>query len=113
MADSTDLEKRIDSIIASWGLDLPKKRMFSGVGYFLNGNLFCSTHKDELVIRVDEGVGKELLQRPGFRPFQMGNRQAMKTWYFAGNAAISNDTKLEGLLQECRNFVMTLPAKRG
>ena len=105
------LEKRIDQAIASWSLDLPKKKMFSGIGYFLNGNMVFGTHKDELIIRVNEPEGKELLRRVAIRPFQMGNKAAMKNWYFAGGNAIADDTNLAALLELSRDFVSTLPPK--
>lgn len=111
MAYDTGLEQRIDEATADWDLGLPKKRMFSGIGYFLNGNMVFGIHKDELVVRVNEPEGKGLLGRAGVRPFQMGDKAAMKNWYFAGGDAIAEDAKLAELLELSRDFVSTLPPK--
>jgi TfoX/Sxy family transcriptional regulator of competence genes len=62
------LEKRIDRIIAGWPEEIVKKKMFSGLGYMLQGNLAFGTHKkDELIVRAGEEQSHELLRKPGIR----------------------------------------------
>ena len=112
MAYDAGLEERIDEVIATWELALPKKKMFSGIGYFLNGNMVFGIRKNELIVRVNEPEGKGLLRRAGVRPFQMGNRAAMKNWYLAGGEAIAEDAKLAELLELSREFVSALPPKQ-
>lgn len=110
MAYDKALEQRIDEAVAKWEM-LPKKKMFSGIGYFLNGNMVFGIHKDELIVRVSEAAGRELLKQVGVRPFQMGNKAAMKNWYFAGDQSIADDASLAGLLALSYEFVSTLPPK--
>ncbi len=111
MTYNTKLENRIDNAIASWANEIPKKKMFSGVGYFLNGNMVCGIHKDELIVRADPKTGDELLTRSGIRPFQMGMRVSMRGWYLVGGEAIANTASLNELLTLSRDYVMTLSPK--
>jgi TfoX/Sxy family transcriptional regulator of competence genes len=111
MAYDTGLEQRIDEVVAGWGLELPKKKMFSGIGYFIDGNLAFGISKDDLIVRTTEEQGKAMLEWPGIRPFQMGARKAMKNWLFAGGEAIAEDKNLLKLLEISRDFALTLPPK--
>lgn len=111
MAYDTELEQRIDGEIASWPETIPKKKMFGGIGYFLNGNMVFGIHKGELIFRVAAERGGELLKQDTIRHFQMGNRVSMAGWYLAGGEAIAGSGSIEKLLVMSRDYVLTLPPK--
>jgi TfoX/Sxy family transcriptional regulator of competence genes len=103
------LEKRIDELTAGWGVN--KKRMFSGFGYMINGNLAFGTHKkDELIVRAGEEKSEQLLKQPGIQIFDMTGKP-MKNWFMAGGPAIKNDDDLLKLLETGRDFAKSLPPK--
>jgi TfoX/Sxy family transcriptional regulator of competence genes len=105
------LEERIDQNIAGWPEKIVKKKMFSGFGYMLQGNLAFGTHKkDELIVRAGEEQSQALLKKPGIRVFDMTGRP-MKNWFMADAEAISSDEKLEELLRTGRDFALSLPPK--
>lgn len=111
MAYDTTLENRIDEAIAGWKLEVGKKKMFGGVGYFINRNMAFGIKKDELIVKAAEATGDELLRRPGVGYFVMGDRPPMKSWYLAGGEAIADDAKLAELLEISRDYTLTLPPK--
>jgi len=47
MAYDTTLEERIDEVVGSWGLDVPKRKMFGGLGYFINRNMAFGIKTDD------------------------------------------------------------------
>jgi TfoX/Sxy family transcriptional regulator of competence genes len=112
MAYDLRLEQRIDTAIAGWGLGVPKRKLFGGVGYFVNGNMAFGAHGNELIVRTSDEAGNELLKLPGIRHFVMGSHTSMKNWYLAGGEAIADEGKLAELLRLSRDYALTIPAKR-
>jgi TfoX/Sxy family transcriptional regulator of competence genes len=111
MAYDPELERRIDKTIAGWDLDVPKKKMFGGLAYFINGNMaFGIHHANELIVKADEEQGDELTKEPGMGPFVMGNRRSMKNWYLAQGEALDGDNFVR-LLEISRDYTLTLPPK--
>jgi len=103
------LEQRIDSLSVEW--QPVKKRMFSGYGYMVNGNLAFGIHKqDQLIVRAGEEMAEELLKRPGIRVFDMTGRP-MKNWFMATQEAFESDEELMDLLKTGYDFAKSLPLK--
>jgi TfoX/Sxy family transcriptional regulator of competence genes len=111
MAFDEMLEKRIEAAIAGWDIDVPKKKMFGGLGYFINGNMAFGIKGNELIVKAAEEQGNELLKESGMHPFQMGGRPPMKNWYLAGGEAIAEESDLVRLLEISRQYTKTLPPK--
>jgi TfoX/Sxy family transcriptional regulator of competence genes len=101
------LEDRVDNLSSHW--QPVKKRMFSGFGYMVNGNLAFGIHKqDQLIVRAGEDKSSQLLKQPGIRVFDMTGRP-MKNWFMAKGEAIDSDEKLKQLLQIGYEFAKSLP----
>jgi len=109
MAYDPNLEDRIDKLAADWGVG--KKKMFGGLGYFINGNMCFGIHKDELIVRATEEQGAELLKKPGLHLFDVMKGRTMKTWFMAGGQAITDDKKLLELLKLSHDYALSLPPK--
>jgi TfoX/Sxy family transcriptional regulator of competence genes len=90
---------------------IAEKKMFSGIGFLLNGNLLVGVRKDSLLIRLGEEQGEEALVEPHVTPFQMTGRGAMKGWVVVDREGVKDDEQLKGWLQRATKFVATLPAK--
>jgi TfoX/Sxy family transcriptional regulator of competence genes len=108
MAYDLGLEKWIDTATADWGLG--KKRMFSGLSYFIDDKICFAVRGGELMIRVDKTLASELLGRPGIHEAVMGKR-VMKNWVQAGEGAIATDEKLLELLAIGHDYAINLPPK--
>lgn len=111
MTYDTSLERRIDSAIAEWDEVIPKKKMFGGIAYMLNGNMVFGVHKAELVVRSTETQGRELLKRDGVRRFQLGSKVSMGGWFLVDGGELAHDSDLASMLTMSRDHVLTLPPK--
>ncbi|HCR56091.1 TPA: hypothetical protein DIV49_03890 [Candidatus Saccharibacteria bacterium] len=109
MAYDTILEERIDEVVASWGLDVSKRKMFGGLGYFINRNMAFGIKTDELIVKAAEPTVEELLQEPGIGYFTYGGK-SMKSWLQA-EADVLDEDNLKRLLEISRDYTLTLPPK--
>lgn len=110
MAHDTTLEERIDEIVADWGLDVPKRKMFGGLGYFINRNMAFGIKTDELIAKADEATCEKLLKEDGVGYFTFGNK-SMKSWLQIEPEALDEDNLLR-YLEISRDYTLTLPPKK-
>jgi hypothetical protein len=88
------------------------KKMFGGVGFLINGKMFCGIHKDYLILRLSEDDAitafEELVNS---RPFDITGRP-MKGWVMVAPPGIPDDD-LEFIkwIARTREFAKTLPPK--
>jgi hypothetical protein len=61
MPYSTTLEDKIEDITLSRD-DLEKKKMFGGICYLINGNMFFGVWKDYLIVRMGPDLAAEKLK---------------------------------------------------
>ena len=109
MAYDTILESRIDEEIERWGIDVAKRKMFGGLGYFVNRNMAFGIKGDELIVKADEQTAEKLLGEEGMGPFEFGGR-SMKAWLLASPEILDEDN-LVRLLEISRDYALTLPPK--
>lgn len=79
MAYSAELEAKIDEATAGWDVALTKKKMFSGLAYFVYGNICFAIRDDELLLRLDDAKADKVAMLPGVHVAVMGKRM-MKNW---------------------------------
>ena len=88
---------------------LTEKKMFGGLGFFLNGNMLCAADKGRYVFRVGKDQEADALKRPGAAAMQFGER-SIGGFVFV-NAATCPDEALPDWIVLARSFVDTLPPK--
>ena len=110
MVYDTPLESRIDDEVAAWDVVVTKRKMFGGLGYFIQGNMAFGVKGDELIVKPAPGMADELLKEPGMKPFEFGGR-TMSSWCLAEPEILDEDN-LPRLLVICREYALTLPPKR-
>ncbi len=110
MAYDTGLEERIDEVLAEWPVEVMKRKMFGGLGYFIHRNMAFGVKGDELIVKADEVTAAKLLDEPGMGPFEFGGR-SMKAWLLAAPEVLDEDN-LPRLLEISRNYTLTLPPKQ-
>jgi TfoX/Sxy family transcriptional regulator of competence genes len=93
------------------GKNLEEKKMFSGIGFLLNGNLLVGVRKDSLLVRVGAEQSDEALQEAHVSEFKITGRGAMKGWVVVGLEGVKEDGQLNGWIQRAVKFVGKLPAK--
>ena len=110
MAYDVGLEERIDDIIAGWAVDVAKRKMFGGLGYFIHRNMAFGVKADQLIVKADAEMLERLLQEQGMGYFEFGGKY-MKTWLLAEGEVLDEDN-LPRLLEISRDFTLTLPPKK-
>ena len=66
MAYNEKLAERIRAIVGERP-DLTERKMFGGLAFMLNGNMFCGITRDDLMVRVGPDRFEEALASPGAR----------------------------------------------
>jgi TfoX/Sxy family transcriptional regulator of competence genes len=90
---------------------IEEKKMFSGVGFLLNGNLLVGVRKDSLLVRLAPEQTEEALKEAHVSEFKITGRGTMKGWIVVSLEAIEDDDQLNGWIQRALKFVGKLPAK--
>src|SRR6266478_3814583 len=109
MAYSESLALRIRQIVTR-GRGITEKKMFGGVGFLLNGNMFVGVWKDSLIVRLGPEGGDEALKEPHVKPFDITGR-AMKGWVLVAPEGMQDDDLLHDWIERAAKFVRTLPVK--
>ncbi len=90
--------------------DLSEKKMFGGVAFMLNGNMFCGVVKDDLLVRVGAERNDEALALPHARPMDFTGKP-MKGFIYVDPKGWSKDTALKKWIDMGINYVSSLPKK--
>ena len=110
MAFDEALAKRIRHLLAL-RKHVEKKRMFSGIGFLLNGNLLVGVRKDSLLVRLGPEQSDEALKQAHVSEFEIKGRGTMKGWVVVSLEGVQNDDQLKGWIERAVKFVGKLPAK--
>jgi TfoX/Sxy family transcriptional regulator of competence genes len=90
--------------------DVAEIKMFGGLCFTTNGNMFAGIMRNELLARVGAEASDEALARPGTRLAEMGSRP-MKGYLHVGSPAIDTDEGLKAWIDQTYAFAASLPAK--
>jgi TfoX/Sxy family transcriptional regulator of competence genes len=100
---------RIRSLVgASPGVT--ERKMFGGIAFMVNGNMFAGIIRDDLMARVGKSNYDSALQRPGTRLMDFAGRP-MTGMVFVEPGAIESDKELSRWLDECLRYALALKAK--
>src|SRR5271163_2974461 len=97
MAFDETLSVRIHAAMAR-KKNIEERKMFGGVGFLLNGNLFVGVWKDSLCVRLGPQQGEEALLEPHVKEFDITGR-AMKGWVLVKPEGVDDDDQLNGWIQ--------------
>jgi len=110
VAYNEQLAERIRVIIGK-GPGISERRMFGGIAFMLNGNMFCGITRDDLMVRLGPDRFEEALASPAARPMDFTGRP-MKGMVFVGPDGYGTDEKLRGWVEETLEYARRLPAKK-
>ncbi len=91
------------------GVDYSSRKMFGGLAFFINRNMFTGTHQSNLFVRLSAEDREEALSQAGITVFEPRKGMVMSEYVVLTDSAI--DTKLKDLIQKSISYVSTLPAK--
>ena len=110
MAYNEQLAERIRSIV---GADpgLTERKMFGGIAFMLNGNMFCGITREDLMARVRPDRFEEALASPGARPMDFTGRPS-KGMVFVGPLGYTTEAQLRSWVEQTLEYARSLPAKK-
>ena len=110
MAYNETLADRIRAMVGD-GPGLSERKMFGGIAFMLDGNMFCGVTKDELMLRVGPDRFDEALASPGAHLMDFTGRP-MKGMAFVGPEGYQTDEQLRGWLGQTLEYARSLPPKK-
>ena len=110
MAYNEGLAERIRAAVAG-RQGLTEKRMFGGIAFMLNGNMFCGVVGDDLMVRVGPEYHERALAQPYARPMDFTGR-AMRGMVYVGPGGSSTDKALRSWVDQGIRFAASLPTKK-
>jgi TfoX/Sxy family transcriptional regulator of competence genes len=105
----TNLDTRAHKLVSIWK-NTDAKKMFGGVCYLLNGNMFSGVYKEFLILRLGNEASKRALELSCVKPFNLTGRP-MKGWVMIAKEGTNTDEKLEDWLNKAKAFAQNLPPK--
>ena len=109
MAYDENLAARIRKLIAG-NEGVTERKMFGGIAFMLNGNMFCGIVRENLMARIRPEEYEDALTQPHARPMDFTGRPS-KSMVFVGPEGFAGKG-LANWLERSRKFVETLPPKR-
>jgi TfoX/Sxy family transcriptional regulator of competence genes len=87
-----------------------EKKMFGGIGFLLNGNLFVGVWTDSLIVRLNPEESAAALREPHVKAFDVTGKP-MKGWILVEPEGVEDDDQLRGWIERATKFVKSLPKK--
>jgi TfoX/Sxy family transcriptional regulator of competence genes len=109
MAYNEQLAERVRTIVGD-GPGLSERKMFGGIAFMLNGNMFCGITRDDLMVRVGPERFEEALASPGARLMDFTGRPS-RGMVFVGSEGYATDKQLRGWVEQTLAYATSLPAK--
>jgi TfoX/Sxy family transcriptional regulator of competence genes len=109
MAYDEGLAERLRDVLSEQP-NLTEKKMFGGLAFMLNGNMFCGIIGEELLVRVGPENFESALSHPHARPMDFTGKP-MKGYVYVESAGFESDEDLTAWAKRGADFVLTLPPK--
>jgi TfoX/Sxy family transcriptional regulator of competence genes len=110
VAYNEKLADRVRAMVGN-GPEVSERKMFGGLAFMLNGNMFCGITRDDLMVRVGPERFEEALASPGARPMDFTGRP-MKGMVFVGQEGHGTESQLRGWVEQTMEYARGLPAKK-
>jgi TfoX/Sxy family transcriptional regulator of competence genes len=111
MAYDEDLANRLRELVLAQD-GVTEKKMFGGLAFLINGNMSVSASgQGGLLLRVEPGQTRELLNKPHAHPFEMRGR-VMEGWMRVDAEGLRTKRQLERWVAHGVGYARSLPAKR-
>jgi TfoX/Sxy family transcriptional regulator of competence genes len=111
MTFDEDLANRVRELVGD-AKEVTEKRMFGGLAFLVNGHMAVSASgQGGLLVRVDPGETRRLLERAHVRAFEMRGRE-MDGWLRVDDEGLRTKRQLEGWVARGAAYARSLPPKR-
>lgn len=109
MAYDLSLAERIRRILRR-RRGITEKKMFGGLAFLVNGNMFCGIVDRELMVRVGPDAYEDALAQPSARVMDFTGKP-LRGYVYVGAAGIREDDDLGRWVSRGHAFGRTLPKK--
>lgn len=109
MTFSEELAQRMRRAVADTA-GITERKMFGGLAFMVNGNMFCGVVEDELMVRTGPERYEDALARRGARPMDFTGRP-MRGMVFVSPPSDVTDRWLRDWVELGLTFAQSLPAK--
>ena len=109
MAYDEALAGRVRAIAARIDAEVTERKMFGGLAFMLDGNMFTGIVGDELMLRLGEAGAEAALRREHVREMDFTGRP-MKAMVFVAPAGVRGRA-LDDWVTMAADFARTLPPK--
>ena len=92
------------------GAEYTEKKMFGGLAFFINKNMFTGTHQTNLFVRLSADDREAALSQDGIIVFEPRKGMVMSEYVVLTDSVI--ETELKGLIQKSISYVSSLPPKQ-
>lgn len=103
------LAERVDQLLSAQD-GVTARKMFGGLAFMLDGNMYVGIHRDRLMVRVGPEGYEDALERPHCKPMDITGRP-MKGWVMVDAEGVAADTDLAAWVYLGVRFASSLPAK--
>ena len=93
-------------------VEFTEKKMFGGLAFFINRNMFTGTHQSDLFLRLSVDDREMALSQDDIKVFEPRKGMVMSEYIVLTDSALGNDTKFKDLLQKSVSYVSGLPPKQ-
>ena len=109
MAYSEGLAKRLRGLLRG-KYDFTEKKMFGGLCFMINGNMFCGVLKDNMIVRVGKEAYEDTLAKPNVHPMDFTGRPLRGFVYIEPEGYSTKQLLLKWIDQGIK-FASSLPPK--
>lgn len=109
MAYDEALAERVRDLVGPHA-DMGEIKMFGGLCFTVNGNMFAGIVGDDLMVRVGPEQHEAALRRPGARIMDFAKRP-MVGFVYVDRTGTKTKASLEGWLKRALAYVESLPPK--
>jgi TfoX/Sxy family transcriptional regulator of competence genes len=92
-------------------VDYTEKKMFGGLGIFINRNMFTGTHQSDLFLRLSSVDREEALSQEGISVFEPRKGMVMSEYIALSESVLDDASRLKGLIEKSITYVSSLPPK--
>jgi TfoX/Sxy family transcriptional regulator of competence genes len=117
MAMAMTWRKSPEQLVEAFSAALPddprveRRKMFGYQCAFVNGNMFCGLHQENLVVRLPEEERNTLVEKDGAHIFAPFPGRIMKEYVSMPDALIADTGRLRSWLMRSLEYTAALPAK--
>jgi TfoX/Sxy family transcriptional regulator of competence genes len=109
MAYSEESASRVRGLLKA-NDEFIEKKLFGGLCFMTNGNMFCGIINDSLVVRVGKEAYEDALARPGVKPMDFTGRP-LSGFVYVEPKGYSTEESLLAWVNKGLKFASSLPPK--